>query len=60
MSDDVKELARIVIEVLDMQVEYFKSRNNETLATCKQAERDLRRRCKAILDDAAKPPSLFD
>ena len=60
MADDVKELATEVLAVLDLQQDYFKSKNGESLTRSKAAERALRKRCKDIVDDRKPEPSLFD
>lgn len=43
------ELAKLTLEVLDTQKEYFKSRNPVILSKCYGLEKKLRKTCDAIL-----------
>lgn len=59
LNMDVKELAAMVIEVLEMQKEYFRTRQN--LKECKSQEALLRRFCQEILQKPYESPqALFD
>lgn len=60
MSDDTKDLAREVLAMFELQADYFKSKNGESLTRCKAVESALKKRCKAILDDAKPVANLFD
>lgn len=54
-------LAADVIALLDLQVEYFKSRDHNTLIRCKELERAMRRQCQEIVcPPKEKPGTLFD
>lgn len=46
------DLAKLVIEVLDAQKRYFKSRAQEDLIASKQLEKELRDKANAILESA--------
>lgn len=59
-SDLAKDLAAEVLAVLDLQKEYFKTRGTGVLNRCRQAESELRKRCKAMLASGLRTPSLFD
>lgn len=48
-SSAPSELAQLVIEVLDAQKAYFKSRNQDALIKCKLMEADLRKKAEAVL-----------
>jgi hypothetical protein len=67
MSDEeVKGFAEMVLRVLDLQQVYFKFRNNDNLARCREAERELRKTAAnvlALIDLEPLPAvqgSLFD
>lgn len=55
----VEELARKVIEVLDAQRRYFKSKSAADLVASKLAERELRAACEAVLPPPPPEPRLF-
>lgn len=58
---DLQILASDVLAMFDLQREYFKTKNPEKLAQCKQVESALRKRCQAIVNPPAAPkPNLFD
>lgn len=44
-----RELAELVLQVLDLQREYFRSRDTNTLAKCRQLESQLRAAAKDVL-----------
>ena len=46
------DLAKLVIEVLDAQKRYFKTRKQEDLIASKQLEKELRDKSNAILETA--------
>ena len=45
------ELAKRVLEVLDFQQAYFRSRDMSVLNECRQREGQLRHICKLVLDE---------
>lgn len=47
----VDALARKVIDVLDYQQNYFRSRDINILQRCKELEGELRHDCKMVLDE---------
>ncbi len=47
---DVKDLAKLAIEVLDAQQRYFKDRTRDNLIASKQLESELRKRANAALE----------
>ena len=47
----IDELARKVLEVLDFQQAYFRSRDLAVLQECRQREGELRSICKLVLDE---------
>ncbi len=47
---NVKDLAKLVIEVLDAQKRYFKSRSQVDLIASKQLESELRKKANAALE----------
>ncbi len=48
---DLETLAERVIEVLDTQARYFKTRDRDILIQSKGFERELRKQCETILRD---------
>ena len=50
MTDtEVKGFAEMVIRVLDLQQHYFRRRDPDTLARCRDAERELRTTAKNVI-----------
>jgi hypothetical protein len=56
---DAAQLAKQVLNVLDLQQEYFRTRTTEKLQESKAAERKIRQACKAILNPEQNQPALF-
>ena len=57
---EIQRLAQAVLEMFDLQKEYFKTRNPEKLTQCKQTEARLKKWCRDALDPAKDPePDLF-
>ena len=50
MQLDRKQLAELVIETLDKQQDYFRSRSTDLLRECKSLERRLREAAENILN----------
>jgi hypothetical protein len=59
MNKELTELATDTLAVLSLQQEYFRTKDTNVLARCKQAESALRRRCKDILAGKVEEPNLF-
>lgn len=57
---DAVTLAGMVLRVMDLQREYFRGRDPDTLTKCKAAERELRTMCEALVRPQKKVASLFD
>lgn len=58
-----EQLARRVLDVLDMQRDYFRAsgpRKLELIDGCRKAERELRRACEEVVRSAGdRQPTLF-
>jgi len=46
-----EDLAKLVIEVLDQQARYFKSRSHDDLIASKMLESELRKKANEILEE---------
>lgn len=57
---DAVTLAGMTLRVLDLQREYFTSRDGAKLKECKAAERELRTMCESLVRPTKKVVSLFD
>lgn len=61
MQEQMKELARVVIECMDALREYSRGRETSQLARLMQIEPRLRKQAEEILSPLANPePTLFD
>ena len=56
---DARQLARQVINTLDLQKEYFRLRTQDKLSECKAAEKRLRDAANEILHPERTTPGLF-
>jgi hypothetical protein len=54
MSDETIELAHMILDVLNAQQQYFKSRSKEDLIASKQLERILRQHAEQIVRSSKK------
>lgn len=53
----IEDLAQMVLDVLDMQQAYFKSRERDLLIACKEAEARLRLTCSDAIRNSEREPS---
>lgn len=54
----VDALARKVLNVLDYQQNYFRTRDVNVLQKCRELEGELRHDCKMVLDEHINGPKL--
>lgn len=54
-----EDLAKRVLDCLDQQQLYFRSKRPSDLTKSKQMEADLRRACREVLNPAERRPTLF-
>lgn len=54
----VDALARKVLNVLDYQQNYFRTRDVSVLGRCRELEGELRHDCKMVLDEHINGPKL--
>lgn len=54
----VDALARKVLNVLDYQQNYFRTRDINVLQKCRELEGELRHDCKMVLDEHINGPNL--
>lgn len=54
----VDALARKVLNVLDYQQNYFRTRDINVLQKCRELEGELRHDCKMVLDEHINGPKL--
>jgi hypothetical protein len=59
MNTQAETLARLVLDTLEKQQEYFRSRQNAALAEAKAMERRLRKAANDILHPPQEQPTLF-
>lgn len=60
MKDTTREgLARLILQTLDRQREYFRGRDSAVLAESKALERRLRAAATAVLNPRQEQPTLF-
>lgn len=59
MTTPAEKLARLVIETLDKQQEYFRTRSSDTLRESKAMERRLRAAAHEVLHPDQAQPTLF-
>lgn len=59
MTTPAEELARLVIDTLDKQREYFRTRDTNTLRESKAMERRLREKANQVLHPDQAQPTLF-
>jgi hypothetical protein len=54
-----KEIAEKMLEMLDTQQQYFKTRSSEVLAKSKRLEKEMRALCKSLIEED-ETPTIFD
>lgn len=55
-----EQLAATVLQLLDMQKDYFRTKSQDLLTECKKVERHLRKKCDEILHPQQEQPGLFE
>lgn len=59
VKQELLALATEALDCLKAQARYFSTRGNQELRECKDRERRLNQKCRAVLDRRPRAPSLF-